>query len=107
MGKTTRQLISEIVLRSVAETLPQTSPADVDSLAQGLITLIEDVVVGVRPEGKIVSDSYRTFVIWNSILDRIEVEIPVLVGKIEVTGTITRTQRRAFNDTTTPDRYHA
>lgn len=103
-AQTTRSLISEIVLRSVANVLPNTSPKDIEAVADGLITMIEGLVVGVRENAVIHADSFRTFVIWNEILDRVEKEIPVINDKIIVNGQVTRQQRKDFlNAAATPD----
>lgn len=94
--KTTRQLITEIVLRGVASTLPHVPAKDVEAVADPLINMIESVIAGVRPEAVINSDSYKTFTIWNEILDKVEAEIPVIAGKLIVNGSVTRAQRKEF-----------
>lgn len=102
--RTTHQLIIEIVLRGVATALPRTPPAEIDALAEGLITIVENVVAGLKPQHTINSDSFRSFCIWNAILDEIEKEIPSIEGKIRVFGTVSREQRKAFYATATLDR---
>lgn len=104
MHKTTRQLITEIVMRAVATSLPSLDVKGVETLTDEYTNIIEALVVGVKPDAKILATSYRTFTIQCAVLDEIEKEIPLIEGKIEVTATVTRTQRRDFfNGTTTVD----
>lgn len=96
MHKTTRQLITEIVMRAVATTLPSIDPKGVDILTEEYTNIIEAIIVGVKPDARILATSYRTFSISCAILDEIEKEIPLIVGKIDVTANVTRQQRKEF-----------
>jgi hypothetical protein len=101
--KTTRQLITEIVLRGVATALPKADPRSVEDMAEPLITIIEELIVGIKPVANIATTSYRTFCIMNAIIDEIEKEIPLVADRIEVSGPVTRTQRKEFHATATVD----
>lgn len=101
-GKTTKQLITEIVLRVSAQTLPSFAPSDIELIANRLVPLVEEVLVGTRPYVTIHAETYRTFTIWNEILDRVEKEIPIVSGKILVTAQVTREQRKEFFGYGTP-----
>lgn len=104
MHKTTRQLITEIVMRAVATTLPSLDAKGIDILTDEYTNIIEAIVVGVKADGRILATSYRTFTIQCAILDEIEKEIPLIEGKLEVTAQVTRSQRKDFlNGTTTVD----
>lgn len=96
MHKTTRQLITEIVMRSVATTLPALDAKGVDVLTEEYTNICEALVVGVKPDAVIRATSYRTFTIQCAILDEIEKEIPLIEGKINVTAEVTRNQRKDF-----------
>ena len=96
MAKTTRQLITEIVMRAVANTLPSLDPKGVEILTDEYTNLIEAIVVCVTPNGLIRATSYRTFTIQCAILDEIDKEIPLIADKIEVIAEVTRTQRSEF-----------
>ncbi len=100
--KTLSRLITEIALRCTAKVCVGFSPARVETVAaplsEGLIELV--IVQGDRLETAdfaVKAPNYHCFELWNRIIDEIEKEIPI-AAKIEVTATVTRAQRRNFNE---------
>lgn len=90
--KTTRQLIIEIVLRAVGTTMPTAPPADIDALTEEVTNLVEAVLVGVKEKATVATTSLSTFVSMNTLLDKIEQEMPAIEGKIGVTGMMGRAE---------------
>lgn len=83
-------------MRAVATTLPSVDVKGVEILTEEYTNIIEAIVAGVKPDAVIRATSYRTFSISCAILDAIELEIPLIAGKIDVRAEVTRQQRKDF-----------
>lgn len=101
--KTTRTLITEIVMRAVAMKLPALDCKSVEILTDEYTNLVEALVVGVKPEIVVRATSYRTFITQCHILNQIEQEIPVIGGRWEVRSEVTSTQWKEFYGAATVD----
>lgn len=103
MHKTTRTLITEIVMRAVGTTLPSLDAKSVDILTEEYTNLVEALIVGVKPEIVVRATSYRTFITQCHILANIEKEIPVIGDRWQVVSEVTSKQWKEFYAAATVD----
>lgn len=98
--KSLSALTTKITLAATAKVCRGFTPWRIEAIAAPLAEALVDIVISqgntAYKHHPIIVHNYRTFEIWNQILDEIQKEIPC-VSQLEVLGKdFTRTQRAQF-----------